>query len=67
VQVFIAGDDAAAKETVSGIVAKAGFEPVEAGALSNARYLEPVSEMNIHFGFFLGWGTSAAPAWIKAA
>ena len=43
----------------------AGFEPVEAG--SNARYLEPVSEMNIHFGFFLGWGTSAAPAWIKAA
>ena len=24
-------------------------------------------EINIHFGFFLGWGTSAAPAWLKAA
>lgn len=37
------------------------------GPLSNARYLEPVGEINIHFGFCLGWGTSAAPAWLKAA
>jgi NADPH-dependent F420 reductase len=66
VQVFVAGDDEAAKKAVSDIVAKGGFEPVDSGPLSNARYLEPVGEMNIHFGFFLGWGTSAAPAWIKA-
>jgi predicted dinucleotide-binding enzyme len=64
VQIFIAGDDDAAKQTVADIVSNAGFEPVEAGLLSNARYLEPVGEMNIHFGFFLGWGTTAAPAWI---
>lgn len=67
VQVFVAGDDEAAKKVVSGIVAKGDFEPVESGVLSNSRYLEPVGEINIHFGFFLGWGTSAAPAWIKAA
>ncbi|WP_238298489.1 NADPH-dependent F420 reductase, partial [Methylobacterium soli] len=67
VQVFLAGDDEAAKEAVSGVVSSAGFAPVDAGPLSNARYLEPVGEINIHFGFFLGWGTSAAPAWIKAA
>jgi predicted dinucleotide-binding enzyme len=67
VQVFVAGDDEAAKKAVAGIVRKGGFEPVEAGPLSNARYLEPVGEINIHFGFFLGWGTSAAPAWIKSA
>jgi NADPH-dependent F420 reductase len=67
VQVFVAGDDEGAKKAVSDIVAKGGFEPVESGPLSNARYLEPVGEINIHFGFFLGWGTSAAPAWIKAS
>lgn len=67
VQVFVAGDDDAAKKTVSDLVASGGFQPVESGPLSNARYLEPVGEINIHFGFFLGWGTSAAPAWLKAA
>lgn len=66
VQVFVAGDDEAAKKIVSDLVAKGDFEAVESGPLSNARYLEPVGEINIHFGFFLGWGTSAAPAWIKS-
>ena len=65
VQVFVAGDDEGAKKAVSDIVTKGGFEAIESGALSNSRYLEPVGEINIHFGFFLGWGTSAAPAWIK--
>jgi NADPH-dependent F420 reductase len=67
VQVFVAGDDEAAKKAVSEVVAKGGFEPVDSGPLSNSRFLEPVGEINIWFGFFLGWGTSAAPAWIKAA
>lgn len=66
VQVFVAGDDEAAKKVVSEIIARGDFEAIESGPLSNARYLEPVGEINIHFGFFLGWGTSAAPAWIKA-
>jgi len=65
VQVFVAGDDEAAKKVVSDIVTTGDFEAVESGPLSNARYLEPVGEINIHFGFFLGWGTSVAPAWIK--
>ena len=66
IQVFIAGDDEAAKAKVSALVAQLDFKAVEAGHLSNARYLEPVAEINIHFGFFLGWGTTAAPAWIEA-
>ncbi|RXF75335.1 NADPH-dependent F420 reductase [Hansschlegelia zhihuaiae] len=65
VQVFVAADDEAAKTAVSDVVAKGGFQPVDSGPLSNARFLEPVGEINIWFGFFLGWGTSAAPAWIK--
>lgn len=65
VQVFVAGDDDGAKKAVSDLVAKGGFEAVDSGPLSNARFLEPIGEMNIHFGFFLGWGTSAAPSWRK--
>ncbi len=67
IQVFVAADDEAAKRAVSDIVARGGFEPVDSGPLSNSRFLEPVGEINIWFGSFLGWGTSAAPAWIKAA
>jgi uncharacterized protein (UPF0335 family) len=61
VQVFVAAHDEAAKKAVFDVVAKSGFEPVDSGPLSNARFLEPVGEMNIHFAFFLDWGTSAAP------
>lgn len=67
VQVFVAADDEAAKQTVSGLAAKTGFQAVDSGPLSNARFLEPVGELNIHFGFFLGQGTGVAPSWVKAA
>jgi predicted dinucleotide-binding enzyme len=61
VQVFIAGDDERAKATVSNLVKALEFEPVESGTLYNSRFLEPMGEMNIWLGFFLGWGTSGAP------
>lgn len=64
-QVFVAGDDAAAKASVSELAKSVGFEAVEAGPLSNSRFLEPIGEMNIHFGFFLGTGTAVAPAWVQ--
>ena len=64
-QVFVAGNDAAAKVVVSELAKSAGFEAVEAGPLSNSRFLEPIGEMNIHFGYFLGKGPSVAPAWVQ--
>ncbi len=64
-QVFVAGDDAAAKTQVQDIARAMGFEPVDAGPLHNSRFLEPVGAMNIHFGFFLGWGPTAAPSWVR--
>ena len=67
VQTFVAADDETAKKTVFSLAAKGGFEPVDSGPLSNARFLEPMGEINIHFGFFLGQGTGVAPAWVKAA
>jgi len=65
-QVFIAGDDTGANATVATLAQSAGFEPVKAGPLSNARFLEPIGEMNIHFGYFLGQGPTVAPIWVKA-
>ncbi len=65
IQVFIAGDDAAAKASASELAKSAGFEPVEAGPLSNSRFIEPLGEMNIHFGYFLGRGPGVAPAWVQ--
>jgi NADPH-dependent F420 reductase len=66
VQVFIAGDDETAKAKVSDLVTAAEFEPVDSGMLSNSRYLEPLGELNIWLGFFLGWGTSGAPEYRKS-
>ncbi|NCB56091.1 MAG: NADPH-dependent F420 reductase [Gammaproteobacteria bacterium] len=62
-QVFVAADDAGAKAEVSALVKSLGFDAVDAGPLSNSRFIEPIGEMNIHFGYFLGWGPVSAPMW----
>jgi 8-hydroxy-5-deazaflavin:NADPH oxidoreductase len=62
VQVFYAGDDDAAKRTVRSLVESMGFEPLDAGPLSNARYLEPVGMLNIYLGYVAKMGTDIAPA-----
>ncbi|MFB9135664.1 NADPH-dependent F420 reductase [Vibrio olivae] len=64
-QTFIAADDETAKQTVLTLANEAGFDAVDAGALSNARYLEPLAYMNIHFGYMLNRGTQIIPAWLS--
>jgi predicted dinucleotide-binding enzyme len=64
VPVYVAGDDAAAKEQVTSLVQGMGFAAVDAGGLRNARYLEPLAGLNIYFGYGAGRGTTIAPAWI---
>jgi NADPH-dependent F420 reductase len=66
VQVFVAADDETAKAKVSELVQALEFEPVDSGILYNSRFLEPMGEMNILLGFFLGWGTSGAPEYRKS-
>ena len=66
VQVFYAGDDAGAKDTVRRLAESAGFEPVDAGPLANARYLEPLGMLNIWLGYQGGRGTNVAPRWATA-
>ena len=42
---FFCGDDAGAKQTVAGLIAASGFEPFDVGALSTARFLEPLEQL----------------------
>lgn len=44
---FVAGDDAAAKQTVLDVVGSIGFRPVDAGSLVAARTLEGMAWLNI--------------------
>jgi 8-hydroxy-5-deazaflavin:NADPH oxidoreductase len=54
---FVAGDDAAAKTVVLELARAIGFDAVDAGALMNARLLEPLGYFNIQLGYTLGMGT----------
>ncbi|MDX1945309.1 MAG: NADPH-dependent F420 reductase [Pirellulaceae bacterium] len=57
---FYCGDDAAAKTLVKQLVADLGFDPVDAGPLFNARYLEPLAMLYIHLAVKQGWGSNCA-------
>ena len=43
--VFVAGDDADAKDAVSDLVRDIGYDPADAGPLSSSRYLEPLASL----------------------
>lgn len=64
VPVFYASDDQRARQTVRVLVESMGFQPIDAGGLKNARYLEPVAGLNIYFAYGAGQGTQIAPTWI---
>ncbi|UXH76503.1 NADPH-dependent F420 reductase [Roseateles amylovorans] len=67
VDVFLASDSAAAKQTARSLAESMGFHVVDAGGLKNARYLEPVAGFNIYLGYGAGLGTAIAPVWIHKA
>jgi hypothetical protein len=45
---------------VAQLIRDAGFDPVAAGPLKNARYLEPMAQLNIQIAHRLGGGTDVA-------
>ena len=57
ISIFFAGDDDNAKQLVKSLIVSLRFDAVDAGPLSNARYLEPLSLLNIQLGRVLGYGT----------
>ena len=56
VPVFVASDHGPSKETVINLARSMGFVTIPSGPLSNARYLEPMAELMIQFGYGLGHG-----------
>lgn len=67
VPVFVAGDDAGARDVVRQLAKSAGFDVIDAGGLKNARYLEPLAGLNIYLGYGAGLGTGIAPTWLRKA
>jgi 8-hydroxy-5-deazaflavin:NADPH oxidoreductase len=55
--IVVAGDDDAAKNKVVEFARSLDFEAVDAGALSNARYIEPMAELGIQLAYGRGLGT----------
>lgn len=57
---FVAGDDKAAKEKTLSLGSDIGFDAVDAGPLTNARWLETLGYFNIQLGYTLQMGTHIA-------
>jgi predicted dinucleotide-binding enzyme len=63
----VAGDDAAARETVVALATRLGFDAVDAGALAAARWLEPFAMTWIHLAIARGLGRDFAFARLHRA
>jgi NADPH-dependent F420 reductase len=57
---FYCGDDAEAKRIVASLITELGMEPVDAGPLRNATYLEATAMLYIHLAIRGGWGGNCA-------
>lgn len=62
---FYCGDDDGAKTTVARLISETGFEPIDAGPLKSARYLEPLAMLMIQLGYGQGMGTNIALSLIR--
>lgn len=58
--VFVCGDDEAAKHTVTALAEDLGFEVIDAGPLSEARYIEPLAILWIHLAIRGKFGSKIA-------
>jgi len=56
VAMFYCGDDGEAKRAVASLIADLGFEPLDAGPLSQARLLEPFAMLWISMALKYGYG-----------
>jgi predicted dinucleotide-binding enzyme len=64
---FVAGDSERARQAVTALAQSMGLDVIDAGALKNARYLEPLAGLNIYLGYGAGLGTGIAPTWLRKA
>lgn len=57
---FYCGDDIQAKAIIKQLIQDCGFDPVDSGVLKNARYLEPMAQLNIQIAYGMQGGTDVA-------
>ena len=57
---FLCGDDAEAKKAVAALAGELGFDPVDAGPLSQARVLEPLAVLWISLAYVQSLGVDIA-------
>jgi len=62
---FYCGDDDEAKAIVKGLTEEVDMEPVDAGPLKNACYLESLAMLYIYLAIFGGWGAECAFKMVK--
>lgn len=60
ITLFLCGDDAEAKQTVAGLAETLGFDVVDAGGITAARYLEPLAMLWVHLAYTQGHGPNIA-------
>ncbi len=57
---YYCGDESSAKHDVAQLIADAGFDPIDAGPLRNARLLEPLANLWMQLAFVNKMGTESA-------
>ena len=62
---FVASDDSEAKKQVMKLGKDIGFDPIDAGPLKSARYLEPMAMLIINLGYGLRMGTNIGYKLVK--
>lgn len=62
---FYCGDDKSANKIVGALLKQIGFQPIEAGEMKNAHYLEAMAHLNIHLAVAMKGGTNAAFNYIR--
>jgi predicted dinucleotide-binding enzyme len=62
---FYCGDDSEAKQTAAALLADAGFDPLDAGGLQNARHLESLGQFLIALAFGQSLGVETGWAFLQ--
>jgi predicted dinucleotide-binding enzyme len=62
---FYCGDQAEAKAIVAQLITEVGLDPVDAGNLTSARYLEPAGMLLVNLAYGLGMGSNLALQLLK--
>jgi predicted dinucleotide-binding enzyme len=66
--VMFCGDDENAREQVRSFISALGFDPLDAGPLRNARYLEPHAALMVYLVREAGYGPKGLyPRWVRGS